>query len=85
MCRGLSMPNITLSMDKKLIKKSREYAQKHGKSLNALVRELLQNTVNANVSANTLDEFLNMMDKAAGNSKGKKWSRKDIYDRKVLC
>ena len=40
--------------------------------------------VNAIVSANTLDELLNMMNKAEENSKGKKWSRKDIYDRKVF-
>jgi len=79
------MPNITLSMDKKLIKKSRDYAQKHGKSLNALIRELLQNTVNSNVSASTIDELIMLMDKASGNSMGKKWSRKDIYDRKVFC
>ncbi len=78
------MPNITLSMDKKLIDKSRKYAEKQGKSLNALIRELLQKTVNSESSSKKTTRLFDLMDKAAGNSKGKKWSRKEIYDRKVL-
>ncbi len=77
------MPNITLSMDKKLIKKSREYAQKQGKSLNALIRELLQKTVSG-VSSTTIDDLFKLMDETNGDSKGQKWNREDIYDRKVL-
>jgi len=77
------MPNVTLSIDKKLIKKSREYAEKHGKSLNALIRALLQKTVGG-FSPNNVDDLFKLMDEARGNSKGKKWNREDIYDRKVL-
>lgn len=78
------MPNITLSMDEKLIEKSRKYAEKQGKSLNALIRELLQKTVNTGSSSKKTNRLFDLMDKAAGNSKGKKWHREDIYDRKVL-
>ncbi|HET53746.1 MAG TPA: ribbon-helix-helix protein, CopG family [Ignavibacteria bacterium] len=78
------MPNITLSMDEKLIEKSRKYAEKQGKSLNALIRELLQKTVNTGNTTKNTNRLFDLMDKAAGNSKGKKWSREEIYDRKVL-
>jgi hypothetical protein len=83
MCEGF-MPNITLSMDKKLIEKSRKYAEKQGKSLNALIRELLQKAVNTGSTSKNTNRLFDLMDKAAGNSKGKKWSREEIYDRKVL-
>jgi len=83
MC-GEFMPNITLSMDEKLIEKSRKYAEKQGKSLNALIRELLQKTVNTGSSSKKTNRLFDLMDKAAGNSKGKKWRREEIYDRKVL-
>lgn len=78
------MPNITLSMDKKLIEKSRKYAEKQGKSLNALIRELLQKTVNTGNSSKKTNRLFELMDEAAGNSKGKKWSREQVYDRKIL-
>lgn len=78
------MPNITLSMDKKLIEKSRKYAEKQGKSLNALIRELLQKAVNTGSTSKNTNRLFDLMDKAAGNSKGKKWSREEIYGRKVL-
>lgn len=78
------MPNITLSIEKKLIEKSRKYAEKQGKSLNALIRELLQKTVNTSSSSKKSNRLFELMDKAAGNSKGKKWNREEIYDRKVL-
>jgi len=83
MCEEI-MPNITLSMDEKLIEKSRKYAEKQGKSLNALIRELLQKTVNTGNTTKNTNRLFDLMDKAAGNSKGKKWSREEIYDRKVL-
>lgn len=83
MCEGI-MPNITLSMDKKLIEKSRKYAEKQGKSLNALIRDILQKTVNTGSSSEKTNRLFDLMDKAAGNSKGEIWSREEIYDRKVL-
>ena len=34
--------NITLAVDEEIVKKAREYAKKHGTTLNALIREHLQ-------------------------------------------
>jgi predicted nucleic acid-binding protein len=35
------MKNVTLSLPEELLKKSREYAKKHGTSLNQLIREAI--------------------------------------------
>jgi hypothetical protein len=39
------MPNITISLDEPLLKSGRQYAQMHGTSVNALIRNLLEKTV----------------------------------------
>ncbi len=73
------MKNITLSLDEKLLEAGREYAKAHNTSLNSLIRELLAQTVQT-ASDNWVEEMLHLMDKAEGNSRGKKWTREDIYD-----
>ena len=72
------MPNLTFSFDEKLLKKSRKYARDNEISLNALIRQLLAKTVMKN-STDWLDECFMNMDKSSANSKGKKWSREDLY------
>jgi hypothetical protein len=39
------MRNLTLSLDDRLLEESREYARKHGTTLNGLIRDLLAKTV----------------------------------------
>jgi len=73
------MPNITISIDEKLLKSGREYAGRHKTSVNALIRSLLEQTVKSN-SAQWLDECFALMDRAGGRSKGKRWRREDLYD-----
>jgi Family of unknown function (DUF6364) len=73
------MPNITISIDEKLLKSGRQYAQKHKISVNALVRRQLEQTVKAD-STQWLDECFGLMDRANTGSKGKRWKRADLYD-----
>lgn len=73
------MPNITFSIEENLLKKGREYARKHRTSLNALIRKLLKDTVDS--SDNWLEECFTQMDRAQGNSAGKKWTREELHDR----
>jgi hypothetical protein len=49
--------NITLSADEKLIKKARDYANKHNTTLNALIRDFLKKTVNETETQNVAAEF----------------------------
>ena len=40
----VKVPNITISLDEKLLRSGRQYAEKHGTSVNALIRGLLEKT-----------------------------------------
>lgn len=74
------MANITISIDEKLLRESREYAKVHGTTLNGLIRKLLQHSVTSTSDA-WLEECFTLMDKAQGNSRGKRWTREELYDR----
>jgi hypothetical protein len=73
------MPNITISVDEKLLKSGREYAEKHHTSVNALIRSLLEQTVRTD-SAQWVDECFALMDRAEPRSKSTRWKREDLYD-----
>jgi len=73
------MPNITISLDKDLLKSGRRYAEKHQTSLNALIRTLLEQSVRPQ-SKNWLEECFQLMDRTNVNSKGRRWLREDLYD-----
>lgn len=49
--------NITLSVDESCIKRSREYAGKHGTSLNQLIRDYLNNLTDNQESNVVAKEF----------------------------
>lgn len=73
------MPNITISVDEPLLKSGRQYAEKHGTSVNALIRSLLEKTVKSDSTA-WVDECFSLMDRANAQSTGKRWKRQDLYD-----
>ena len=74
------MPNVTIALNERLLRASREYAQRHGTSLNALIRELLDRTV-SHPNAQWPDAFLEAVGEAHGDSRGWKWNRDEIYER----
>jgi hypothetical protein len=61
------------------IKFGREYAEKHHTSVNALIRNLLEQTVKTD-STQWFDECFALMDRANARSRGKRWRREDLYD-----
>jgi antitoxin component of RelBE/YafQ-DinJ toxin-antitoxin module len=71
------MANVTVSIDDEVLKRTREYAAAHGLSLNALIRVLLERTVS---SPSADDELFALMDKLKADSKGKRWTRDELYD-----
>lgn len=74
------MPKITLSIDEKLLRKSREYARRQHLSLNALIRKLLEDKVQEN-HRDQLEACFELMDKANVSSEGKKWTREALHER----
>ncbi len=73
------MPNITISLDKDLLRSGRLYAEKHQTSINALIRKLLEQTVKSE-SDDWLEECFNLMDRTHANSGGRTWSREELYN-----
>ena len=73
------MPNITISLDEKLLQSGRQYAEKHGTSVNALIRNLLEKTVTSE-TMDWMDECFALMDRAKVKSDGKPWKREELYD-----
>ena len=74
------MKNITLALDEETLEAGRAYAQRHQTTLNALVRELLVKTVVADRQS-AIREMFRLMDAHAGNSRGKRWTREELYAR----
>ncbi|MFZ1986248.1 MAG: DUF6364 family protein [Desulfatitalea sp.] len=73
------MPNITISIDEQLLKSGRQYAAKHQTSVNALIRNLLEQMVKSHTDQ-WIEECFALMDRAEVRLKGKRWKREDLYD-----
>jgi hypothetical protein len=73
------MPNITISIEEKLLKSGRKYAEKHQTSINALIRNLLEQTVKTD-SSQWIEECFALMDRANARSEGTRWKREELYD-----
>ncbi|MBN1675912.1 MAG: hypothetical protein JXR37_33015 [Kiritimatiellae bacterium] len=74
------MKNVTIAIDEKTLAAGREYARKHRTSLNKLIRQLLERTVLPQRSESWVEEFFRLADQAEGDSRGKRWTREDVYD-----
>ncbi|HEY7442860.1 MAG TPA: hypothetical protein VH701_10610 [Vicinamibacterales bacterium] len=74
------MKNITLALDEETLNAGRAYAQRHQTTLNALVRDLLMKTVVADRQA-AVEEMFRLMDAHSGNSRGRRWTRDELYAR----
>jgi len=72
------MANVTLSVEDDLLRAGREYARKNNTTLNRMIREFLARTLKPKDS--TLEECFRLMDRAKGNSRGRKWKREELYD-----
>ncbi len=72
------MKNITLSIDEDVLQAGREYARSHAMSFNVLVRKLIEQTVSPQKDKWLSDTFL-LMDSIDVSSKGKRWTREELY------
>jgi hypothetical protein len=74
--------NITLSADEEVVRRAREVARTHGKSLNQMVREYIQ-TLAANADLEkAADELFALMDEGGGSLQGQRFERGDAYEWK---
>ena len=74
--------NITLSADKELIQKAREYAAQRGTSLNQLIREYLEYTAAMGDKESSAREFERLARECGGTSpEGYVFDREDAHAR----
>ena len=73
------MRNITISLEDEVLEAGCEYARRNKTSLDALIRQLLTQTVMP-ASSHWLEECFALMDKAQADSDGWDWRREDLYD-----
>lgn len=73
------MKNVTIALDEKILKAGRDYAMEHHTSLNNLLRQLLERTVMRESNESGWSEFFALADKAQGDSRGKRWTREELY------
>ncbi len=76
------MPNITLALDGDVIERARSVAEAQGKSLNQLVRAYLEDLAEPQNSRELVEEFLRLSAESGGDSKGWRFNRDDIYERR---
>ena len=72
------MKNITLSIEDNLLKTGREYARQHNISFNAMVRQLIEQTVKTS-SGKWLDDTMLLMDKLNVSAEGDSWTRDELH------
>ena len=65
---------------RKTVKIRSGICKKASTEVNALIRNLLEQTVKRSDSTQWLDECFAMMNRANVRSKGKRWKREDLYD-----
>ena len=75
------MKNVTLSIPDDILRRSREYAKKHGLTFNQMIRNLLKQTIsdkNEDLTSR-LDQIIDTM--GVDTRKMKEHSREDLYER----
>lgn len=74
--------NITLSAEKELIKKTRDYAAKHGTTMNQMIRGFMERMAGSKAGEDAATEFESLAHKNAGYSaKGYVFDRDEAHRR----
>ena len=74
--------NITLSIDDEVVRRARQRAEVLGTSVNQLVRDYLEQLAGKRDPADRAAEFSRLSRLSHGDSKGWKFNREEIHERK---
>ena len=76
------MKNITLRIDESILGKARQIASEHSTTVNALVRDYLDELVKTQGRQTSARKNLNRLCRLSKAKVGdKNWTREDLYDR----
>jgi hypothetical protein len=74
--------NVTLSVDDEVILLARQRAEAMGTSVNQLVRDYLEQLAGKSRPDDIADEFVRLSKLSHGNSRGWKFNRDELHERK---
>jgi hypothetical protein len=74
--------NVTLSLDEELLRRARRRAEALGTSVNQVVRDYLEEFTGKRDPKADAAEFERLSHQANGNSRGWKFNRDEIHERK---
>ena len=74
--------NVTLSIEDRVIQRARQRAEALGTSVNQLVREYLEQLAGSTNPEEDAAEFERLSRAAKGNSRGWKFNREEIHERR---
>lgn len=74
--------NVTLSIEDEVIQRARAKAEAMGTSVNQLIRDYLQQLAGKSDAAADADEFARLSRLTHGNSRGWKFDREEIHQRR---
>jgi len=76
------MANVTITVDDQVLQRARARALRLGTSVNAVLRDRLEEFAGGEaVRAKTLAELFSLAAKSKGRSRGRRWTREDLYGR----
>jgi hypothetical protein len=80
------MANLTLTIDKEVLRRARVRAVNEGTSVNEVVRQHLERYAGESPAAEALRDFLEIAERSNAGSAGtgRTWTREELYDRRVL-
>jgi hypothetical protein len=76
----LSVMNLTVSVDERVVERARQVALRQGTSLNALVRAYLEALAGVRSPAQIAADLRAQWSTSSGDSKGASLRREDAYD-----
>lgn len=74
--------NVTLSLDDEVVKEARRRAEAMGTSVNQLIREYLEQFAGKSNANADIEEFQRLSRISHGDSKGWKFNREEIHERR---
>lgn len=80
------MGNLTLAIEDDLLRRARVRAAEQGTSVNAVVREYLEDYAGRERGRAAMGKFLEIAARSGAGSgeRGRRWTREDLYDRESL-
>ena len=75
--------NLTLAVDEATVERARDVARQHGTSLNALIREYIEQLAGQITGEQLLAEFEKLWAKPGSSRGGYKFDRDELYAERV--